>query len=322
MPAAANLMGRNFGRFTVISTASDPKLMGGRKSWLCRCVCGREETHPTSALTSGRVFACDSCEPRRRRAEVDRTCSVCGTTFRGDAKASICSAECRRARRRGRDAGVDHLSPPRKACSVCGVLFTPDRSQATCSAECRDAAIRRNGRSHFHRKMATPGYADDVNAKRRKRAKDRPEVAEERRRQWREKHQQHRLRMLSDPVYAAEHRDKTNARYREHSADIRDRRRKRLDSLGPAELAAWLEQVRLAGRKYRRKWRGSLATDPEKHQKYLDLMKEYRRRRAVARTTGQLRDITTKLETRLNNVVGSGEENARTGTPARRDEIP
>jgi len=59
MPAKMNLIGRRFGRLTVVAEA--PKNNSGKVRWLCRCDCGKERIVIGTMLTTGRVVSC-GCE--------------------------------------------------------------------------------------------------------------------------------------------------------------------------------------------------------------------------------------------------------------------
>lgn len=51
-----NLLGRRFGRLTVISRASNNKR--GKARWLCQCECGRKKVILADSLLSGKTISC------------------------------------------------------------------------------------------------------------------------------------------------------------------------------------------------------------------------------------------------------------------------
>lgn len=55
MPRKIDLMGKTFGRLTVIGPAAN---RGIHTRWLCRCDCGKEKVIQTSALRQGLVVSC------------------------------------------------------------------------------------------------------------------------------------------------------------------------------------------------------------------------------------------------------------------------
>jgi hypothetical protein len=63
-----NLMGKTFGRLTVIGRADDYVLESGcmQVNWVCRCVCGNEKAVRSSRLRSGVTKSCGCI--RRERA--------------------------------------------------------------------------------------------------------------------------------------------------------------------------------------------------------------------------------------------------------------
>lgn len=59
MPVKMNLIGRRFGRLTVVAEA--PRNSSGKVRWLCRCDCGRECIVIGTMLATGRIVSC-GCE--------------------------------------------------------------------------------------------------------------------------------------------------------------------------------------------------------------------------------------------------------------------
>ena len=64
MPAKMNLMGRRFGKLTVVAEA--PKNSSGKVRWLCRCDCGKERIVIGTFLTTGRIASC-GCEKNAKQ---------------------------------------------------------------------------------------------------------------------------------------------------------------------------------------------------------------------------------------------------------------
>lgn len=64
MPAKMNLMGRRFGKLTVVAEA--PKNNSGKVRWLCRCDCGKERIVIGTFLATGRVTSC-GCEKNAKQ---------------------------------------------------------------------------------------------------------------------------------------------------------------------------------------------------------------------------------------------------------------
>lgn len=60
-----DLIGRRFGRLTVISQQGSKKIgKAWRRMWLCKCDCGKETTVPTINLTSGNTKSCGCLRPQ------------------------------------------------------------------------------------------------------------------------------------------------------------------------------------------------------------------------------------------------------------------
>lgn len=60
MPKALDLVGQTYGRLTVIEFAGTRRTTGGesKRSWLCRCSCGKETTVDIGLLRSGNTTSC------------------------------------------------------------------------------------------------------------------------------------------------------------------------------------------------------------------------------------------------------------------------
>lgn len=90
MPAALDLVGRSFGRLTVI--AAGERLARGRR-WVCQCECGRTSEVTQHSLIRATVTACETCR-------FTRTCAVCGESFLSRQSRATCSDACRVAHQR------------------------------------------------------------------------------------------------------------------------------------------------------------------------------------------------------------------------------
>lgn len=73
--AAENLLGRRFGRWTVIDSSSPRK---GNVRWLCRCDCGAEKSISATELRAGRTRSC-GCLSAELSGNRNRTHGLYGT---------------------------------------------------------------------------------------------------------------------------------------------------------------------------------------------------------------------------------------------------
>jgi predicted nucleic acid-binding Zn ribbon protein len=278
MPAPHDIAGRRFGQLVAESTALDH---AGRRLWACRCDCGAVVSERATRLIAGDVWACPACQGSRPgRPKVDRGCIVCGGTFSGAPNATLCSAECRRARRRGTDAGVVALPPKVDVCEVCGGEFQRDRGlRKTCSEGCLRERRKRRGRKAWRRRVArNPELTCNMARRRREKAAVDPEYAA-RLKQWEaNKYAKHRERMRSDPEYATRIHQRAVAHYAAHAEEIQAKRKARLDAMTPEELGVWLRRARRYCREWRKKWRDDLVKNPIEHERFRSFYREYRRR--------------------------------------------
>lgn len=296
MPKAADLTGRTFGKLYVVG----PTELRGLRAWECRCSCGAVVTLVTTRLTrpSGGVAACPGCSGARVRTVVDRDCSVCGSPFQGDPKAMFCSSGCRKARRRGLQAGADHLPPPTRACEVCGAPFHFTHNRRTCSAACLKERRRRRALEGYRRRVERdPELAKKMGRRRREKALADPEYAARVRAWDRKKYRRHAARMASDPEYAARHREWHRAHYAARAEAIQERRRHRLMTLSDDELAELAERVRRYGREHRRRRRA----DPIKRDRDLAVVGEWRRRRDAGLFHVQVSQLLAEAAARLDD---------------------
>jgi GcrA cell cycle regulator len=73
MAPRADLVGKTFGRLTVIEDVSDKSLAIGRVQWRCVCVCGAMVVVNTSDLNKGRVVSCGCARASRTGPKSDWT---------------------------------------------------------------------------------------------------------------------------------------------------------------------------------------------------------------------------------------------------------
>jgi len=296
MPAPIDLTGRRFGRLTAVGVDRS----GVVRRWECRCECGATTLAATATLTTGRVVACPGCSGGRRPRKRERTCAACGRPFLGGAKARVCSAECSAARRRGRDAGVDHLPPPTRDCVACGRTFRAVRNLVTCSEECLRTNLRAKHRESYRKRaMLDPNLATRAHRRSRERAAADPVYAATLAERERRRREKERARSRGDPAFAERYRERARAFYVANSAKILAAKRARLDRLSPAELDAWLRRSKAYGREYQARHRAEIAADPERHRRYLDFAMEYRRRRAERDVSLQLMGLQAELQRRM-----------------------
>lgn len=101
-------------------------------------------------------------------------CIVCEREFQAVGRGSICSPDCRRARRRAYDAGVaattGDLPAPSQACVICGAEFAVGRGcNNCCSAHGLAAAGNGGGVANTYR---YPAFTEGVGAARKQAARE------------------------------------------------------------------------------------------------------------------------------------------------------
>lgn len=74
-----DMIGKKFGRLTVISAAEAEHASSGReyRAWLCRCDCGRERIVRESYLKNGSVTHCGKCSSPISKEDKKRICRYC-----------------------------------------------------------------------------------------------------------------------------------------------------------------------------------------------------------------------------------------------------
>lgn len=275
MPARPNLIGRTFGKLTVLGDPA-PRDRLGKPQWLCRCECGATVPISTAKLTRpAGVKACAACGGPSLGAgpTEERTCAQCGASFTGGRTSVVCSPECRKERTRVLKSGA---VPPAMdlTCAECGEAFTSRQYRKCCSERCR---VTRHARqvlqSHRRRAKDDPDLYARHYARRRARLDADPEYADALKARI-------RARFASDPGYAEIVRARNRRWYAAHRDDILAKRRARLDAMTADEMAAWLRRARRRTRMHRRRFWADLLARPEDHQRYNDLVREYKIRLA------------------------------------------
>lgn len=169
-----------------------------------------------------------------------------------------------------------------RRCEICGAAFIPDghgAQRTTCGASCEGDRRKRKGRRAWQRRIErNPDLPRQMAQKQKQRRLADEEYAEDQRRYWRDRD---RLRR-QDPEKAEQDRASARAWYARNAERVQAERREKLDALSLAERLAWLERARRYQREYRARWRKDLAAHPERHQEYLDYLREYRRQKGLA----------------------------------------
>lgn len=172
----------------------------------------------------------------------------------------------------------------RPKCVICERTIPIDRGQAnTCSDNCALTKRRKADLEHYHRKAAQdPGFNRRRHAERLQKLQADPERWKAYKQAERAKAREKWASLKTDLEQYLAEKNKRQAWYHEHAEAVQAKRRARLDALNADQLERWLERTRRYGRAYRARWREELRQDPERHQAYKDLMREYRRRQALA----------------------------------------
>lgn len=161
-----------------------------------------------------------------------------------------------------------------KDCVICGRGFSGRRN--TCSDECRAEKVRKTQRGSKRRLPAE--RKQEINAHRRERRATDSVFAERLRAHDRERY--------ATRFASSEDREAERARAREwyaaNAERVQDQRKARLDGMTNEQRERWILRARLYQRRYRDKWREDMLDNPDRHQRYLDIQREYRRQRALA----------------------------------------
>jgi predicted nucleic acid-binding Zn ribbon protein len=268
MGAPLNLTGKHFGAFEVMGLAPSEDRIG-RRRWRCKCACGTVEDVLTTLLTSLRRPACVTCRGGRAAYVMELTCCVCSATFQGDNKATVCSSECREARRRERERGSP--DPVMRTCEICGNEFRIKRGVfKTCSPECLKERKRRRWNAKWQAYTPERKARAMAHAKaRRQRNPEQAHAADARK----------NARIHADPERLARVQEIARDSYARHAERIQAERRERIANLSDQELADWMRRNREYGRAHLERVRA----DPEWNQERKDYQAEYRRRAAARR---------------------------------------
>lgn len=174
-------------------------------------------------------------------------------------------------------------------CVVCGAKVPPERGRKnTCSDQCQQAKTRATQLEHYYRRVLL-----DPEINRRRHAQQAAKLAQDPARQAAHA-QRERARSKArweeakrDPALQQANRERRAAWYAAHAADVQEKRKARIQNMGPEEFERWAERSRAYQRAYAKRWRAELRDNPAAHQKFLDAqrtyMREWKRRRALAR---------------------------------------
>lgn len=173
----------------------------------------------------------------------------------------------------------------RPICDTCGEkIMTGSLTQRTHPGECTRTRRKQIELDSYYRRLAKDPEMNKRNHIRAKaRAAKNPELSRRREAQMKAARAKVQLRIKTDPEYRAKVLAAQRATYARHAEAIQAKRKARFEALTPEQKARWMDRVRGYGRAYRRKWRDELRTNPERHQKYKDLMREYNRLRELAK---------------------------------------
>ena len=89
MPKALNLIGKKFGKLTVLEKAPS---RNGKTYWVCQCECGNIKEVQGAHLTFGSIKSCGNKECSIQ--EYEKICPICNTKFTTNAKNRIYCYNC------------------------------------------------------------------------------------------------------------------------------------------------------------------------------------------------------------------------------------
>lgn len=183
-----------------------------------------------------------------------------------------------------------------RPCVICGTPILPPSTAAACSPE-HLAQHRRDTQLNHYYKMVE--LDPEFGARRQRMAKLRaeidPSVATRQSIVAKRARRVRQTKINDDPSLRERVRAQARSTYAKHRTRILADRRTKLEAMTPEQHDIWIERMRKSGREYRRRWRAEIKADPQRHAEYIDLMREYRRQRA-------LRDVLAigaKLEKKL-----------------------
>ena len=261
MPKALDLTGRKFGQLEVLRAVGRTTKYGGCTVWRCRCSCGAELDLPAKRLGYAEWIH------RNNPGWIVTACATC----------------------RGHD------------CAVCGVRIPmAERQQKpTCSDACWHIRYCAQQRRYWRKRCAAdPNLPRKMHAKAKAKAKADPEYAAKMKIWSKKRHERHRARMKSDPEYAARYRAWHNAHWERNAAEIQAKRDARLNAMTPDQLSAWMERARMYARRYAARHAAEIRAHPERHARYLEIMRAYRQRKLAAKAAADLNRIGATLESR------------------------
>lgn len=163
----------------------------------------------------------------------------------------------------------------RPDCIACGKKVPASRPRsATCSETCARSKRQAEWRADYRRRSADP----DFNRRRHQRLLERMQADTELAERVRDIRRAAGARWRTNQANRETIRKYMASHYATNRTEIQARRRARLNSMTPAQLAHWRERMRAYQRAYANRYRDQLRADPDRHRAYLDMMREYRRR--------------------------------------------
>ena len=223
-------------------------------------------------------------------------CKVCGKDFVAHASREwICSSECRRARRRAREANSElpGLPSPTPKCRICGESMSLSERggyKRLCSGACRKEARRQGDAQKWA--SATPEQKQKVLDRNKRRRQENPEWAQEvDRKKWA------RLKdeAEKDPETKEKLRESARRTYERNRDAILERRRAKLASLSEQELAERIERSRIACLRHRQR----VKDDPEVANRYREAQAEQRRRSREGKLSLEFAQLQEDARSRL-----------------------
>lgn len=262
MRAALDLTKQKFGKLRVIERVKTEKYIKGGL-WRCQCECGQFEI-----LQSWRIPHTEYTKSRRDVLYACRQCSY------------------------------------KKQCAVCKKDFLSSHGQATCSPECLLEQRRKNYRAHYYRLVASdPELNKKRSTQRRERARIDPEYAKKLKSHERKRIEKHKTMLKIDPEYRGVVNARARVKYSKNSKEIQKRKRAllqaRINAMTPAQYDDWCKRMTLYARLYARQWRDDVRKNPEKHQRYLERMRDARYQWESRKALKKLSSIATELEKRV-----------------------
>lgn len=257
MPAALNLVGKTFGRLTVLAHAGRVKYGSMQPLWRVQCACGVVELLPQSRINRGLAS-------QKKRSDV--------------------VSECARCRRRC-EVCREPIGPDR------------GKQALTCSDTCRAQKSQVYHRQWYEGKLREdPQRLQRQRQRRMARAAADQEYAE-RVKQWqRITHRRRWQRIKEDPEAMEANRASHRAWYAAHAAEVQRRRREILEAKSPEERAQLSAAMReYASRHYARR-KQAFAADPSLHEEHKQAQAEWRRKKALGHLQQTVADLADRFD--------------------------